>query len=182
MLSIFINPGHDPLVEPGASRFGFRECDIALNVGQKLKVIMESIGYPCRLLQSHNLAGGYSARPNVTATANFNHYDIFISIHCNSFADERPRGTETLIYTAGGSSEILARCIQNQIVTSLHTVDRGIKERPDLAVLRETSMPAVLIELAFISNPDDLKILIEHQTDLARAIARGITDYERSIS
>ena len=71
----------------------------------------------------------------------------------------------------------LANCIQNQICDSLHTVDRGVKERPNLCVLKNTDMPAVLVELAFIDNDSDAELLANKQDDFARAVARGITDY-----
>lgn len=74
---------------------------------------------------------------------------------------------------------MLARCIQNQLVKSLNTTDRGIKERPDLCVLRETAMPAVLVETAFISNEKDAFILANRKQAISDAIARGITDYEQ---
>ena len=73
----------------------------------------------------------------------------------------------------------LAQCIQDQIVQSLGTVDRGLKERPGLIVLKHTCMPAVLIETAFIDNTDDAELLTNNRDDFARAIARGITDYEQ---
>ena len=56
-------------------------------------------------------------------------------------------------------------------------MDRGIKERGDLIVLKRTDMPAVLVETAFIDNAEDAELLANRQDDFARAIARGITDY-----
>lgn len=103
--------------------------------------------------------------------------DIFISIHCNA-ANGMAHGTETLIHSEGGRAEQLAECIQRQIVDSLDTTDRGLKERPELIVLRATDMPAVLVELAFIDNDEDAELLMTRQDDFARAIARGVTDYE----
>ena len=99
-------------------------------------------------------------------------------LHCN--ADSGcARGTETLIYANdSGSSPQLAACIQSQIVQSLDTVDRGLKERPNLIVLKDTTMPAVLVETAFIYNEDDAALLTNNADDFARAIARGITDFE----
>ena len=82
-----------------------------------------------------------------------------------------------LIYNKWSRAEDLAECIQKQIVDSLGTVDRGVKVNQHLAVLRETVMPAVLVEVAFISNEDDVQLLINNQDDIARAIARGVTDY-----
>ena len=179
MLKIFINPGHDMDLDPGACANNIREVDIALAIGEKLKRTMEVIGYPCQLLQSDNLNGETKGKPNVCATANNSGADIFISIHCNSAANISAKGTETLVYSTGGKAELLAKCIQTQIVNSLGTVDRGIKERPDLCVLRETTMPAVLVETAFISNQEDAYKLMYRIEEFANAIARGITDAEK---
>ena len=60
-------------------------------------------------------------------------------------------------------------------------VDRGVKERADLCVLRETYMPAVLVEIAFLSNADDAITIRTKLREFARAIARGITDYELEV-
>lgn len=179
MLSIFINPGHDMDLDPGACANGLREVDIALDIGERLKKIMEVIGYPCTILQSDNLNGENPSKPNVCETANKGEYDIFVSIHCNSAANPSANGTETLVYSLGSGSETLAKCIQNQLVKSLNTTDRGVKERPDLCVLRETAMPAVLVETAFISNEKDAFILANRKQAISDAIARGITDYEQ---
>ena len=75
----------------------------------------------------------------------------------------------------------LAECVQNQIVTSLGTVDRGLKDRPNLYVLKHTDMPAILVETAFIDNGEDAELLRDKSTDFAAAIARGITDYEQTL-
>lgn len=179
MLKIFINPGHDMDLDSGACANGIREVDIALAIGEKVKKTMEVIGYPCQLIQSDNLNGETEGKPNVCATANNSGADIFISIHCNSAANISAKGTETLVYSTGGKAELLAKCIQTQIVNSLGTVDRDIKERPDLCVLRETSMPAVLVETAFISNEEDAYKLMYRIEEFANAISRGITDAEK---
>ena len=76
----------------------------------------------------------------------------------------------------------MASCIQNQIVTSLGTTDRGTKgAKPGvngLYVLSNTDAVAVLVELAFIDHADDAQLLGTEQNEFARAIARGVTDYE----
>lgn len=179
MLKVFINPGHDMDLDPGACANGLREVDIALTIGQQVKQIMEGIGYPCQLIQSDNLNGETEGKPNVCGTANTSGADVFVSIHCNSTANTSAKGTETLVYSTGGKAELLAKCIQSQIVNSLGTVDRGVKTRPDLCVLRETIMPAVLVETAFISNEEDAYKLQFRQYAFAAAVSRGITDYEK---
>lgn len=131
-----------------------------------------------QLLQSDNLAGETPDLPCVVDTANTWPADVFVSLHCNSDSS-CARGTEALIYANNsGQSPQLATCIQSQIVQSLGTVDRGLKERPNLIVLKDTTMPAVLVETAFIDNEDDATLLTDNADDFARAIARGITDFE----
>ena len=75
----------------------------------------------------------------------------------------------------------MAGCINNEIVETMGTTDRGVKvARPGingLYVLTNTDMPAVLVELAFINNSYDVVLLTEKQDEFARAIARGVTDY-----
>ena len=69
--------------------------------------------------------------------------------------------------------------IQNvHVVNSLGTLDRGLKDRPNLYVLKHTDMPAILVETAFIDNEEDAELLRNRQDAFARAIARGVTDYE----
>ena len=67
--------------------------------------------------------------------------------------------------------------IQDQIINSINTVDRGIKKRDDLWVLNGTDAVAVLVEMAFIDNDEDLEILNNNLDTIVRAIARGITDF-----
>ena len=81
------------------------------------------------------------------------------------------------MFSHWSKSDRLAACIQSQIVHSLGTSDRGVKVGPRLIVLRNTTMPAVLVELAFISNDADCEKLIDQKRDFAAAVARGITDY-----
>ncbi len=179
MSKVFINPGHCPGVDPGAVNraIGVTEADIVRDIGSLVKGYLEAAGCDVMLVQSDNLAGESPAYQNVCATANTWAADIFVSLHCNAAATSAARGTETLVFCGGSKSETLARCIQRQIISSLGTVDRGVKERPGLAVLRRTNMPAVLVELAFISSPNDMILLMEQQDEFARAIARGVTDY-----
>ena len=179
MAKVFINPGHYPGIDSGAvnSVNGVTEAEICRSIADKVEHCLKNAGCSVCTLQSNNLCGEYPAHPNIVATANSLVADIFISLHCNAF-NQQAKGTECLVFAKGSySSENLAKAIQNQIVNSLNTIDRGIKERPDLAVLRGTAMTAVLVEMAFIDNAEDCHKLITKQDEFARAIARGVTDY-----
>lgn len=192
-MKVFINPGHDLDYDGGAvsPRTGLRECEVAAHVGALVKHYLEAAGCTCKLMQSDNLAPTSTGRsryadrqgPTVTETANDWDTDIFVSIHCNSAEADEACGTETFAYDLdGGAGEKIATCIQDQIVDALNTVDRGVKANPKLFVLRYTAMPAVLVELGFIGNESDEELLTNRQDDFARAISRGVTDYEQTLS
>ena len=181
-MKVFVNPGHDKVYDSGATNkvLGIREADIAYVIGALVEKYLNNVGIETKSLQSDNLCNDtvYNDRPiAVCDLANNWGADLFISIHCNSFADIKANGTEVEVFSFNTEAHKLATCIQNQIVSSINTFDRGVKEYPSLKVLKHTIMPAVLVETAFISNMSDAKKLIENKDDIARAIARGVTDY-----
>lgn len=188
-MKVFINPGHDQKYDSGAvnPNTGLRECDVAAEVGALVVDYLEAAGCECQIMQSDNLAPTPAGRSEyadrqgstVTETANDWGADIFVSIHCNA-ANTTAQGTEVECY-GSGTGEQLAQCIQSQIVDSIGTTDRGVKYMPQLLVLKYTDMPAVLVEMAFIDNDDDAELLAGKQDEFARAIARGVTDYEQMI-
>ena len=187
-MKVYLNPGHDTKYDSGAvnPETGLRECDVAAAVGELVRGYLEKAGCECRILQSDNLAGEseYSDRQGNTVCGDANDWgaDVFVSIHCNA-ANTAARGTEVECYDAdsGNAGAQLAQCIQSQIVDALGTTDRGIKSRPGLLVLRQTDMPAVLVEMAFIDNDEDAALLAGKTDEFARAIARGVTDYENIV-
>ena len=181
-MNIFINPGHalggNP--DPGCVNpdLGLRECDLALTYGSLAGSYLEQAGCNVKLLQSQNLRGESPGWPSVVDAANSWPADLFVSIHVNAGGG---RGPETYCYDIPSQAGTLATCVQHQLVTSLQPIDhcyydRGVKQRHDLCVLRCTDMPAVLVETGFIDS-DDTALLTNHGDDIARAIARGVTDY-----
>lgn len=179
-MKVFLNPGHKVGLDSGAVNptNGKTEAETVLRIGGLVADYLATAGIDCELLQSNSLAGEDEDRnnPSICRTANESGADIFVSLHCNA-ANGRAQGTETLVYSDGGSATGLAKAIQKRIVEGLDMVNRGIKARPDLAVLRNTTMPAVLVELAFIDNDEDCQKLIKYEYEFARAVAAGIADY-----
>lgn len=84
--------------------------------------------------------------------------DYFVSIHANSANNPKATGTETFAYAPGVEGDRLAHSIQRSLVQAIGLADRGVKY-DTLKVTRATNMPAVLVEVAFISNPDEEKLL-----------------------
>ena len=178
MTKVFINPGHDRDYDSGAvsPRTGLRECDVAFEVGELVEKYLQNAGCETMSIQSDNLYGERPELPCVTDTANDWEADLFVSIHCNAF-NTLAHGTETLCFSANSEGGKLANYIQTQLIDSIGTADRGVIERRNLVVLKRTDMPAVLVELAFIDNEDDEEVLVNMKDEMARAIARGVTDY-----
>lgn len=174
-MKICIDPGHGGK-DPGAiGPTGLKEKDITLAVAKKLQQKLSSIAKVTltrEVDESRDLWERSSLANSIGA-------DYFISIHCNSAANQTANGTETLIYKTGGKAEKLAAKVQEKVVRALGTSDRGIKTRPGLHVLARTNMPAILVELAFISNPNEEKLLSNstYQQKAAHAIAEGIANY-----
>lgn len=114
-----------------------------------------------------------------------NHVDaqLFLSIHYNAVADPKPRGIETLYYPGSANGKLAAQAFQHALVRQTGAVDRGLKERGDLAVLRGTRCPAVLVELGFISNPFEAALIRSepYQAALAQGLAEGLWDALRAI-
>nr|WP_092069538.1 N-acetylmuramoyl-L-alanine amidase [Dendrosporobacter quercicolus]NSL47509.1 N-acetylmuramoyl-L-alanine amidase [Dendrosporobacter quercicolus DSM 1736]SDL92324.1 N-acetylmuramoyl-L-alanine amidase [Dendrosporobacter quercicolus] len=176
-MKITINGGHCPGLDSGAvGATGLQEAVVVKGVMQRVAGYLRDIGAVVLEVQKNELY-------QITDTSNRFGADLFVSIHCNAAVNRAAQGTETYCYSLGGQGEKLAGCIQRQIVNSLGTVDRGVKTA-GFYVLKNTDCPAVLVELAFISNPEDEVLLADagKRDEFARAIARGITDYLAGVS
>ena len=167
---IYLNPGHDRELDCGAfnKHTGARECDLAYELGCKVQACLEASGASVRLGQDDNLYA-------VCDEANECGADIFVAIHFNAF-NELASGTETLISNTPASL-ILGHCIQSNMKSILGLTDRGLKERMGLFVLRNTVMPAVILEVCFIDNDRDLTRYQSVKDKLAEGICQGILDY-----
>nr|WP_234407898.1 N-acetylmuramoyl-L-alanine amidase [Massilibacillus massiliensis] len=163
-----INGGHYPGLDCGAVGAFVCEADITKTVMALTCYYLQAVGYEVLAVQENELQ-------DITNYSNAFGADLFVSLHCNGYSTSEAYGTETYFYSRNGRT--LAECIQAQIVSSLGTYDRGVKENQALYVLRYTECIAVLVELAFITNKEDERLLLYRQDDFARAVARGITDY-----
>ena len=172
MKIVCIDAGHGGK-DPGACANGVQEKDIALTVALKVGALLKD----CEVIytRTENVYVGLSERALI---ANRAKAGLFVSVHCNSVDDESAHGMEVYHYTrASGASKHAARAIYDKLLPVSGLRGRGVKSK-DLAVLRETKMPAVLIELGFVSNPGDRAKLTDSawQDDAAQAIADGIAE------
>lgn len=176
-MKVFINPGHAPNgnPDPGACGCGLRESDVAAMVGHLVEKYLLAAGCEVWTFQSDSLR-------EISGNANAYDADVFVSIHCNSAGTDEARGVEVFCYPGSTMGEKLADCIQWQITDAFRTIDKNFPDRgvksANFHVVRETNMPACLVELAFINNTQDAELLKNNYDDFARAIARGVTDFE----
>lgn len=182
-VKIFIDQGHNPLgFNSGAEGNGLREQDVTYNVGVYLA---ELLGQDERfeVLTSRTCISqtvGYSNRTSLEERvwrANWWGADYFLSIHTNSSTNPNANGSEIYVYRSRSTSYYMAQDILEQITDQLSLRDRGVKINPDFYVLRNTRMPAMLIELAFITNPEDAQKLANSQRQFAEAIYDGLVEY-----
>lgn len=168
--TIIIDAGHGGF-DNGASFEGRREKNdtlrLALAVGQRL----EAAGFPVIFTRSADV---YQSPINKATIANQSGGDYFVSIHRNSSTTPNQyRGVQTLVYNDSGVPAELARNI-NAELEQVGFNNINVEERRDLAVLRRTSMPAVLVEAGFINSVEDNRIFDENFDEMADAIATAI--------
>ena len=175
MKIICIDPGHGGK-DPGATGGDVDEKDITLDVSKKIVSFLEAKGCTVMLTRETDVFVELSDRARM---ANAVKADLYVSIHCNSVGgNANATGMEVYHYThASEASKHAARAIYDKLLPVSSLRGRGVKAK-DLAVLRETKMPAVLVELAFISNEFDRAKLTDSawQDNAAKAIADGIAE------
>lgn len=168
--TIIIDPGHGGQ-EPGAIFEGRKEKDDNLRLALAVGDILENAGI--RVLYTRT--SDVTQSPNEKAEiANRSDADFFLSLHRNAMSvPGSGSGALTLIYEKGSEGEKMAENIQKNLVGA-GFADLGIQERPGLAVLSRTRMPAVLVETGFIDNPEDNRRFDQNFQQIAQAIADGV--------
>ena len=102
--------------------------------------------------------------------------DLFLSIHCNAYYLKSVNGTETYVYDKTSKVYDLAKNISTRISNELEIKNRGTKTA-NFVVLKNTTMPAILIETAFITNKSDAEKLKTREEDFVSAIYEEICNY-----
>lgn len=179
-MKIYIDAGHNYSgYDTGAAGNGLREQDITFYIADKLNSLLQKAGISVKMSRNNltdclgtSLNSSLYARSN---EANAWGADLFISIHCNA-GGYNANGTETYCYSTGGEAYKLAGQVQKSIVGLCQTTDRGVKTA-NFAVLKNTKMPAILVETAFITNTYDAEKLKNKQELFAKGIYKGVLNY-----
>lgn len=174
---IVVDAGHGDH-DPGAiSPNGVNEKDVVLKASLILKKKLENAGFKVYMTRERD---NYIKINDRASIANQLNADLFISVHANAATNSKAIGIETLYMPdSSRNNKTLATKIQDQLIAYTNNVDRGIKSRSDLGVLRGTKMDAVLVELGFLSNSqDELKLLTDSYLEkCANAIVEGVIDF-----
>ncbi|WBW97391.1 N-acetylmuramoyl-L-alanine amidase family protein [Oceanirhabdus sp. W0125-5] len=173
-MRICLDAGHGGK-DLGVSVNGVYEKDITLKICKYARFIAKKNGFECFMTREKD-----ESLVNIDRAlyANRNNCDIFVSIHCNSFVNELARGTETWSYPCSDEGEKLSHHIQGELIKSTSLFNRGCK-KARFSVLNKTEMPAVLTEVAFLSNPQEAKLLVSSDFlwEVASSIVRGCCNY-----
>ena len=183
--TIVIDPGHGGSDSGAVGPSGVLEKNVTLAVALKVKSILNDAGAIVILTRSSdrdvsnikNAADAQELQARVDV-GNQNQADAFLSIHANSFSSQAAHGTAIYYYSGSSMGTILAADLQDELVRAGGLANRG-KSTANFYVLKHTNMPASLIEMAFISNPQEEQLLNSagFQQKIAVAICRALNSF-----
>lgn len=183
-IKIYVDQGHNPSgFNTGAEGNGFYEQDLTFEIGRRLYALLEANPeFEARLSRptEDTILGTSNSSSLVERVNQANSWnaDLFISLHNNAAENQNATGNEALIYGPGATVAMgVATEILEQLTLTTGLRNRGVVYRPGLYVLKETEMPAVLVEMGFITNPYDAELLAYSPELFALGIYRGILDY-----
>ena len=182
-IKIYIDQGHNPQSpNAGAEGNGLVEQDLTYEIGQRLATLLRSNGnFDVRVSRPTEetilgTSNASSLRIRVDEAHNFG-ADYFISLHTNASNNTSASGSEALVYSSPSIASELGKDILAWLNRLTGLRNRGIVNRPGLYVLRKTKMPAVLVEMGFISNPQDAALMNNSPELFAEGIYNGILQY-----
>jgi N-acetylmuramoyl-L-alanine amidase len=185
---ICIDPGHGGS-DPGAVNrsIGLKEKDVTWDISQRLKALLKKEGWTVIMTRQGDQDVTYAGSPDFeelgarTSVANDLKVNVFLSIHINASVVSRVCGIATYWYKE--SDRELSRHIHNALASRMERPDLGLR-RERFYVLRRTNMPGSLLEICFISNPEEAKLLKkpEFRQKAAESIMQGLRSYASTAS
>ena len=171
-MTIIVDAGHGGH-DTGAPGRKSKEKEYTLDIARRLQRYLTERGANALLTRSNDTYITLQGRVDFAQSRNA---DLFISIHMNSSDSADSNGTETFYYTP--QSLFLAREIHKEFVSATGRKSRGVS-RARFYVIRKTTMPSVLLECAFVSNPteENIALTTDWRERVARGIMRGVVNY-----
>lgn len=179
---IVLDPGHGG-ADPGTLGVGpTTEADNVLAIAWELRNMLEKAGAEVIMTRyregpAGSAGGGQNEQLAArVATANRSSGDIYISLHNDWNDNDAVRGTSVHFYKS--QDLLLAESLQRSLVGQVKTVDLGV-QRSNFYVLRNTNMPAALVEIGFLSNAQEAALLAKpsYRLEVARGLLAGINNY-----
>jgi len=170
--TVVLDPGHGGIDRGGIPGQKYPEKVVALDVAQRVQSKLRAAGYQTVMTRTGDYFVGLRERCQM---ANQQHNAVFVSIHTNS--DPRGTGIGIETYCLSRQSLKLATAIHREVLRASGTPDRGVRSRRRLFVLRNNHIPAVLVEIGFLTNAIEgpkLANSSDYRDRIAAAIARGI--------
>lgn len=188
---VMLDPGHGGY-DPGAiSAQGVYEKEINLQIAQKVKEMLSPSGIQVFLTREEDIdyvpdgVTGRTTKKQIDLNrriemANEEKADVFVSLHVNATSSGQNSGAETFYHSKSESGKSLAESIQQELI-KIEGMNRRIAKTGDFYVIKNTSMPAVIVEVGYLSSVKEMKKLQQswYQEQLSRAIAKGIANYFR---
>ena len=184
---IAIDPGHGGSDSGAIGPTGIMEKSVTMRVSRELKRLLEVEGATVILTRTGDTEVSEKGASATSVeelqarcdVANKAKADIFLSIHADAFTNREVKGTTAYYYAQGTKqSKLLADSVRTALIDAIGTVDRGTQSC-NFYVVKHTDMPAILVEISFISNPDEEKMMNSETgiKKIAQGIADGIADY-----
>ena len=177
---IVIDPGHGGSDTGAVGPHGVKEKDVALAVALKTEKILKAQGMKVVMTRRTDID---VASPNASNSVELQarvdkappQADIFISIHCNAFTNPNSHGMETYYHGANSGGQRLATILNEELAKYGKLFNRGVKAA-NFYVIKRANCPASLIEIGFITNPDEEEMLADdhYQNILAGAISNAV--------
>jgi len=176
---IVIDPGHGGR-DPGATSIsGKPESEIVLDIALRYNKLLTEAGFRTYMTRVDNLNSNIKLElPDRADVANKLNADMFVSVHGNSWTNSIVNGFETYYHPNDIEGKKIAQIFQDEVIKNIQINNRGAKPG-DLFVLRNTTMPSVLVETGFLSNAsDEAKLLsTEYRQQVAEAMFRATVKY-----
>lgn len=152
-----------------------QEKELTIDIAQRVAAQLQAQGYQVIMTRSDDRFVNLFERVGI---ANRNFADVFVSIHANGHPNSNINGVETHFSSLSPKAQHLATQIQTQLLSHTNSRDRGLFDS-NFFVLRHTTMPAVIVEVGYVTNEREGSLLNtnDYREKIASGITKGIMNY-----